>query len=82
MVPRSNHLAYNVCALVADLVAIFVLQVSVLGLLGGILGVLFLLSLFESPAVRKAETFLTGITYGLTAATVLATLFNISIPLT
>lgn len=61
---------------------IFVLQVSVLGLLGAILGVLFLLSLFESPAVRKAETFLTGITYGLTAATVLATLFNISIPLT
>lgn len=61
---------------------IFVLQVTVLALLSTVLGVLFLLSLFESAAVRKAETFLTGITYGLTAATVLATLFNISIPLT
>jgi hypothetical protein len=75
-----NHLDRDLRALVADLVGIFALQVTVLALVGAILGALFVLSLFPLARTAKAESFLLGSAYGLTLAVVLATLFNISIP--
>jgi len=59
---------------------IFVLQVTVLALVGAILAALFVLSMFQPDRTTKAESFLLGSAYGLTLAVVLATLFNISIP--
>ncbi len=59
--------------------ALFVLQVTVLVALGVVAVILHLTPFAESPAARATEHFLIGAAYGLTAATVLATLFSLTI---
>lgn len=59
---------------------IFALQITALALLGAILAALFILSAFPAPRTAKPESFLLGAAYGLTAATVFATLYTVSIP--
>ncbi len=59
--------------------ALFILQITVLAALVVIIAILHLTPFAESPAARATEHFLIGAAYGLTAATVLATLFSLTI---
>lgn len=59
--------------------ALFVLQITVLVALGIIVLILHVTPFADAPAARATENFLIGAAYGLTAATVLATLYSLTI---
>jgi hypothetical protein len=62
------------------MVALFVLQITVLAIVGVILAILMILAIWDHHRVRYTENFLLGSAYGLTLGVVLATLYTVTIP--